>query len=123
MLKAVAHHYDVIIVDSIMIASPVNDENSNSEANRQIVPFIKIARKSKAAILLLHNSGEGNPKDKFKSRGATARVDRPDMVMNLDDLGGGKRRLKVVKSRYPNLGQTLEFEITRPRRHRLAIDS
>jgi archaellum biogenesis ATPase FlaH len=111
MLKTVGRQYDVIIVDSIMVASPVNEENSNSEGNRQMVPFVKLARRTKAAILLLHNSGEGNPKEKFKSRGATARVDRADIVVNLDDLGQGKRRLKVVKSRYPNLGQTLEYEI------------
>jgi archaellum biogenesis ATPase FlaH len=111
LLKAEAKRYDVIIIDSIMVASPVKDEDSNAEANRQIWPFIKIARKSKVAILLLHNSGQGNPKEKFKSRGATARVDRPDMVLNLEDLGGVKRRIKVVKTRFLNLNQTLEFEI------------
>jgi hypothetical protein len=111
MLRTVGHRYDIIIIDSLMVASPVNDENSNSEGNRQMLEFVKIARKTKAAVLIAHNSGEGNPKEKFKSRGATARVDRADIVLNLDDAGGGKRRLKVVKSRFPNLGKTLEFEI------------
>jgi hypothetical protein len=112
MLKSVGRRYDVIIVDSLMVASPVNDENSNAEANRQMLPFIEIARTTDAALVLSHNQGEGNPKEKFKSRGATARVDRFDEVINLDDMGGEKRRLKVVKSRFGNLGQTIEYELT-----------
>jgi hypothetical protein len=109
MLGAVAPDYDVIIVDSLQVASPVKDENSNAEANSQITPFVVIARLSKAAIILTHNAGEGNPKEKYKARGASARVDRADQVHNLDDVGPGKRRLKVVKSRFGNLDETIEF--------------
>jgi archaellum biogenesis ATPase FlaH len=112
MLESVARRYDVIIIDSLMMASPVIDENSNSEANRQMVPFLKLAKATNTAILISHNAGEGNPKEKFKSRGATARSDRPDEILNLDEMGGNKRRLKVVKTRFGNLGDTIEFELT-----------
>jgi AAA domain len=110
MLMAKGNQYDVIIVDSLQVASPVRDENDNAEANRQMTPFVNLARSSQAAVILVHNAGEGNPKEKFKARGATARVDRADIVMNLDDLGQDKRKLKIVKTRFNDLGATLEFE-------------
>ncbi len=109
MLKVVGRRYDVIIVDSLQVAWPVNDENSNSEGSRQILEFVKVARKTGAAVIVAHNSGEGNPPAKFKARGATARVDRADVVLNFDELGEGKRRLKVVKSRFGNLNESIEF--------------
>jgi hypothetical protein len=110
MLRINGPQYDVIIVDSLQVASPVKDENDNGEANRQMGPFVELAHKFGVTIILAHNAGEGNPKEKFKSRGATARVDRADLGINLDETGPGKRRLKVVKSRYGNLSDTIEFE-------------
>ncbi len=109
MLKTVARKYDVIIIDSLLAAAPVVDENSNAAGSQQLWEFVKVARRTGASLIIAHNAGEGNPKEKFKARGATARVDRADEVLNLDETGEGKRRLKVVKSRFGNLGDSLEF--------------
>ena len=51
--------------------------------------------------------GQGNVKDKFKARGATARIDRSDLALNYIELNDNTRQLKVVKSRYPTLNEVL----------------
>ena len=53
------------------------------------------------------NMGEGNVKERFKARGATARVDRSDLVLNYTGLTDNTRQLKVVKSRYGTLNKVL----------------
>jgi archaellum biogenesis ATPase FlaH len=111
-LRTLGRNFDVIIVDSLQVALPVRDENNNAEGSRQMLAFVDVARRSRAAVIVAHNSGEGNPKEKFKARGATARVDRADIVLNLDNAGRRKRRLKVVKSRFGNLEDSLEFAFT-----------
>jgi hypothetical protein len=115
----VATRYDVIIVDPLALAWPVKDENDNAEANRQMTPFVDLAHQFGAAIVLVHNAGEGNVKAKFKARGATARTDRADIVLNLDEAGSTTRRLTVAKSRFGNVNDSIEFQFAGERDYQL----
>ena len=58
-------------------------------------------------IVVLWNMGEGNVKEKFKARGATARSDRSDVALNYSEVTERTRQLKVVKSRYGTRGMSL----------------
>ena len=46
-------------------------------------------------------------KKNFKARGATARVDHSDLVLNYTGLTENTRQLKIVKSRYGTLNKVL----------------
>jgi hypothetical protein len=101
---------EVIVADPLLAAWPVADENDNAIASRQMDVFRWIARATSTRVVLLHHQGEGNVKAKFRARGATARVDRCDLAMNLDEVADDVRRLTIVKSRFGTLGQSLRFK-------------
>ncbi|SVE30581.1 uncharacterized protein METZ01_LOCUS483435, partial [marine metagenome] len=61
---------DVILLDPLSVAFPVDDEDSNSEANDQMWNIKKIAMELHCVVVVLWNMGQGNVKDKFKARGA-----------------------------------------------------
>jgi archaellum biogenesis ATPase FlaH len=97
----------VVIVDPLSVAWPVGDENDNAVADRQMWELKQIAVGTGSVIVALWNMGEGNVKEKFKSRGATARMDRADVGINYTELTESARLLKVIKSRYGTLGMSL----------------
>jgi hypothetical protein len=105
--------YDVIIVDPLMEAYPVKDENDNALANSQMLAFRKLARSSNAGVIVVHNSGLGKPgkrrSEKFLGRGATSRVDRADVSINFTSTGTNNRRLSVTKARGRNLNEEINF--------------
>ncbi len=118
--------FDMVIVDPLCDAYPVKDENNNEEANVQMRFFRRIARSKHVAVVLIHNTGRPyfNPKTgeqsaaeratrKHLGRGATARADRADIVINYVRVGDTSRILCVAGSRTPgHLGHTwnLEFD-------------
>ncbi|GEM_PF-5213329 len=67
----------------------------------------QIAIELHCVVVVLWNMGQGNVKDKFKARGATARVDRSDLGMNYIELNDNTRQLKIVKSRYATINEVL----------------
>jgi hypothetical protein len=105
-LAEAARLYDVVIIDSLQVYAPVNDEDSNSEANRQMTVLVDIARESNAALLVTHNAGKVDAESchsRFLSRGASARIDRADIAINYYQPPRPKtaeaRELYVAKSR------------------------
>jgi RecA/RadA recombinase len=107
-----SRRYDLVIVDSLIEAYPVEDENSNDQANVQIVAFRRLAQSTTAGVILVHNaslkkSDSNKATNKGLSRGASARVDRPDMTLNYTVEKKDERLLTVVKSRYNNLGEQI----------------
>jgi hypothetical protein len=100
---------EVLVVDTLSAAWPVQDEDDNAEANRQLDGFRQLAHATQTRVLLFHHQGQGNPKAKFRARGATARVDRPDVALNLDEIDNDVRQLSIVKSRYGTRGQSITF--------------
>jgi len=105
--------YDVIIIDPLMEAYPVKDENDNALANTQMQAFRDLARSTNAGVIVVHNSGlrgkdkSGSPK--FLGRGATSRVDRADISINFTSTGSTARRLHVAKARGKNLNEEILF--------------
>ena len=111
LAKAREWEAEVIIIDPLPVAWPVQDENDNALADQQFSRLKQLAVKSNCLIIALWNMGEGQMKKKFKARGATARADRSDIVLNYSDSGTDGRRLEVVKSRWPgSVGQKLHLK-------------
>lgn len=118
--------FDMVIADPLCDAYPVKNENDNEEANVQMRRFRKLARAKHVAVVLIHNTGRPpfNPKGgeqsaseratkKHMGRGATARADRADIVLNYVRVEDTVRMLCVAGSRTPgHLGHTwtLDFD-------------
>ena len=101
--------YDVLIVDPLMEAYPVKDENDNTEANTQMLACRRVAQRTRAAVITVHNSGIKSRKGKFKGRGASSRVDRADVSMNFMILNETNRLIQVTKARGSNLNDSIKF--------------
>ena len=97
----------VVFLDPLSVVWPVRDENDNAEADRQMWGLKKMAVELDSTVVGLWNMGEGHVKEKFRARGATARLDRTDLGLNYTELTDTTRQLKVVKSRYGTLGLTV----------------
>jgi AAA domain len=114
----VVGRYDVLIVDPLMDAYPVPDENDNALALRQMLDFRALARETEAGVVLAHNSGlrgarsKRKQDDKFLGRGATMRPEKADVGINFTSIGERERLLKVVKSRGPNLHESIQFRFS-----------
>ena len=107
----------VIIVDNLQLTRPVNDEQDNAAAMSQIEWFKVRAQAKNAAILLTFNAGkedEEHPKGErhiHLARGASARVDTADVVLNLVEKGPDNQfTLYVVKSRFGNRGEFVVYK-------------
>jgi hypothetical protein len=106
--------YDVVLIDPLVEAIPVKDENDNAAANLQMLAFRDLARSTGAAVIVVHNSGHRTTKrsQKFKARGATARVDRADITINFNWRSDTERTLHVVKSRGSSLNEHMTVKFT-----------
>ena len=69
-----------------------------------------IARETGTLIVVLWNMGEGYVREKFRARGATARLDRVDVALNYTEVSDTRRKLTIVKSRYGNLKESITVE-------------
>ena len=102
--------YDLVIIDPLMEAFPVKDENDNIQANAQMLAFRELARSTNVAVVLVHNSGlTKRRRGKFLGRGATSRLDRADVGINVYFTKDGGRELKIAKARGPNLNDKIRF--------------
>lgn len=104
--------YDVVILDSLMEAYPVDDENDNSKGAAQMLKVRELAQQTGAAVLVVHNAGQkamgkkNRTTAKNLARGASVRLDKADVVLNYTINGpkeSQQRVLEVVKSRGSNL--------------------
>jgi len=102
----------VVFVDPLLVAWPCLDENNNAEASEQMRHLKNIARETNTLIVPLWNIGEGYVKEKFRARGATARLDRVDVALNYTEVSDTRRKLTIVKSRYGNMKEsvTVQFD-------------
>ena len=94
---------EVVIIDPLSMAWPVKDENDNAQADRQMTALKRLTVEANIATVATWNMGEGNVKEKFRMRGATARTDRSDQVINYTETAANVRCAKIVKSRYGHL--------------------
>ena len=106
--------YDLVVVDPLMEAYPTEHENDNAQGSTQMIAFRKLARKTGAAIVLVHNTGKPNvnqKKDyKFLGRGASTRSDRADVVVNFVLRGDNARQIIIVKTRGRDMGACITFK-------------
>ncbi len=102
----------VVFIDPLTVAWPCKDENDNAEADRQMWRLKEIAVDTSTLLIATWNMGEGYVREKFKARGATARLDRVDLGLNYTEVSDTRRKLTIVKSRYGNLREsvTVQFE-------------
>ena len=100
---------DILLIDSLPQAWPVLDEDKNSPADAQMWRLKQLTQQLGIVCIALYNSGEGHNKEKFKARGATARVDRTDVTLFYKELSQDTRELKVVKSRYGTLNESVKL--------------
>ena len=100
----------VVFVDPLLVAWPCLDENNNAEASEQMRHLKDIARETGTLIVPLWNMGEGYVKEKFRARGATARLDRVDVALNYTEVSDTRRKLTIVKSRYGNMKESITVE-------------
>jgi len=81
---------DLIVVDTACAAFDLHDENNNAEvANDLIKPLLRLARRLKCSVVLLHHIGkakseEGRTKAVHKARGASAFMGYAASVFNLE---------------------------------------
>jgi len=109
-----SNEYDVVIIDPLVEAYPVANENDNADANKQMLAFRNLARETNAGVIVVHNSGLRKDKskkgsEKFLARGATSRVDRADVSINFTSEDRTTRRLFVAKARGKNLNEEIRF--------------
>ena len=92
--------YELIVLDTQSKVLDMEDENSNSEANRAVSRLRKIVAETGAAILLIHHTKKGTEgKDVYRGRGASAIAGAVDVVVNLETINTNTLRLRAVKSR------------------------
>jgi archaellum biogenesis ATPase FlaH len=103
-----AKSYDVVIVDPLMLAVPVHDEDNNALANGQMSHFIALKAKHGTTFILVHNMGL----EAGRARGATARKDRADLEWQLTRKGAAGLLLKLTKDRLHNNKVALELSFT-----------
>jgi hypothetical protein len=126
--------YEVVIIDPLMEAYPVKDENDNVLADEQMQAFRRLARRTGAGIVLAHNSGlrtarktprgkAGVAESKYLGRGATTRVDRVDVSINFTAPAAQERLLYVAKSRAKNLGASIRIRFAGDYGYELVGDS
>jgi hypothetical protein len=111
-----ADRYDLILIDPLMDAYPVQDENDNAQAAGQLLAFRDLARSTRAGVVVVHNAGrkaqESEDDNAFLGRGATARSDKADIGINFVRVKTEptvRRALVVAKSRQSNLHERIEF--------------
>lgn len=110
--------HDLYIVDNLQMVFPTKDEQDNSEAIMQITFFTLVAKEKNVSILLVYNTGKASenpmhrraPDDTYLARGASARVERADLVLNMvkedeDDTYA----LHLVKDRVGHKGESLVY--------------
>jgi hypothetical protein len=115
---------DLLILDNLQHAYPVNDEQDNAKAIEQIQSLMTLTTETNVAVLVTYNSGkqgEQTPMQRASwphyARGASSRVDLADAVINLvNEVDSteklpeeGRYVLYVAKSRFGNRGEYWKY--------------
>jgi len=95
-----AENYDLIVFDTLSKVLVMEDENSNSEANKKAALISRLVKETEVAVLLIHHTkkGEGG-QDVYRGRGASAISAAVDIVANIDIVDKDTLKLSIPKSR------------------------
>lgn len=108
--------FDLAIIDNLQLTYPVNDEQDNALAIKQIMWFKSLATAKNAAILLTYNTGKETEERQHRAsqlhlaRGASSRVDQSDVAVNLVEGEDEEFTLYVAKSRFGNRGEQWRYK-------------
>jgi len=88
---------EIIIIDTLIKAFSLANENDNSEVERVVnKPLDELARKTQSAVLLVHHIGKaGETADKsklYRARGASSLAGAARLVLDLDSMKDGNGR-------------------------------
>ena len=100
--------YHVVILDNLVNAFDVQNENDNAEMIRYAKLLTREAKRTGACILVLHNTGKGEKEDAHRGRGAQGLIDRVDVKLDLFSSRDRTWQLKVTKSRVGNKGESFK---------------
>ncbi len=104
--------YHVVILDNLVNAFDVQNENDNAEMIRYAKLLTREAKRTGACILVLHNTGKGEKEDAHRGRGAQGLIDRVDVKLDLFSSRDRTWQLKVTKSRFGNKGESIKYAWT-----------
>lgn len=95
---------DVVIVEPLVFAINIRNENDNNEMKNALKPFLKFARIGKLCIILVHHNRKPsaeNPMDlpKYSARGAGSLGGIIDVQLNIVE-GQTRRWVQVTMNRY-----------------------
>ena len=112
--------YDLFIVDNLQMVLPTKDEKDNSEAILQMTFFTTMAKEKNVGVLLVYNTGKAAsnpehrraPDDTYLARGASARVERADLVLNMvpEEEEENTYGLHLVKDRAGHKGESVIYQ-------------
>lgn len=113
-----AEGYDLAVIDNLQMLYPVANEQDNSLAIQQMTFFTSLAKRKNMGILLIFNTGKEDRNPEFRrpydykylARGASARVERADIVVNMvEEKERGNHLLAVAKDRGGYQGEGLRY--------------
>lgn len=96
--KIIEFGSELVIIDTMAAAFTLSNENDNSEAERVVnKPLKELARKTNAAIILIHHIGKrnetGNESSKlYRGRGASAFAGAARLIIDMDAMRDGNGR-------------------------------
>jgi len=92
--QIVKHAFGLVIIDAMIDVIGDADENSASSINPVMMQLSKLAKETKAAIILIHHTGKDN-----KYRGSTAIPGSVDLMMYLKKEQEKTLTFSIIKAR------------------------
>ncbi|MFC1938673.1 bifunctional DNA primase/polymerase [Chloroflexota bacterium] len=100
-LVAEGKGFDVIVIDTVSKGFKTMSEDDNAEAREEMKMIRNYARETGACVILLHHMGKmAQGKAVYKARGASARPDMSDVVINFEAINEDIIRFYQAKNRF-----------------------
>ncbi len=100
LVKA-AKDFDVVIIDTVSKAFLTMSEDDNAEARREMKLVRNFTQETGACVILLHHMGKvSQGRAVYKARGASARPDLSDIVINFESIDENIIRFHQAKNRF-----------------------
>jgi predicted ATP-dependent serine protease len=116
-----AKGFDVVIIDTVSRAFRTVNEDDNAEAREEMNLVRQYTKETGACVIMLHHMGKmAQGKNVYKARGASARPDLSDIVINFEAVSEDIIRFQLAKNRFIGGELTLflkkvegQFELTK----------
>jgi hypothetical protein len=104
----IARKFSLVILDTLghHLAGIIESENDNIMMLKALKPWLRLARETNAAFLIIHHKGKGEQ----SYRGASAIGGIVDQILTLRD-GGDFRRVLEARGRYWNTPRSIWIEL------------